>query len=88
MPAVKKPLPNQFKVERVEIDGKIYVKMGNPCHGPIPADDAMLWAARMAMAAQPGARLKLGALLNRLVEEENKALPEGAKALPAKGAKQ
>ena len=57
----------------------MYVKLGNPRHGPISADDAMLDAAHLAYAAQPGARLKLAALLKRLIEEDAKASPAAKK---------
>jgi len=64
--------PNKGGVTTVTIDSKPYVMISNPVHGPIDCDEAMMRAAHLAVAAQPGTKLKLGALIQAILKEQPK----------------
>lgn len=42
---------NKFQVSATVVDKRPMVKIGNPVHGPITPDDALDWAAHLAVAS-------------------------------------
>jgi hypothetical protein len=64
---MKQPPPNLGKVHVVDGDnGTKLIKIDNPSHGPMPADQVMIRAAWEIYIAAPHSTIKVAALLKQI----------------------